>query len=304
MMKQVIAALLATVAWMPAQAQEDEGRPTRAQRMERVKDDAARPDRAPRYVQPAGDPAPRPRAEQPRFGGDAGRQADRDGGRRDWGNRDWGNRDQRPSPVAEAPSPGRQWGRRGDTGTPERQAAESRPDWRREAARRDEPRNDDARRFGDRSGADAVRRYEGRRDDIGRSNAGRPGDRRWGADRWQAGTVYRGDDRRFGNGRDWSRDWRNDRRYDWGRYRQSNRGLYRLPRYYAPSDWDYGYRRFSIGVTLSAGLWDQSYWIDDPYEYRLPPADGPYRWVRYYNDALLIDIETGEVVDTVYDIFY
>jgi hypothetical protein len=26
--------------------------------------------------------------------------------------------------------------------------------------------------------------------------------------------------------------------------------------------------------------------------------------VRYYNDALLVDIYTGEVVDTVYDIFW
>jgi hypothetical protein len=36
----------------------------------------------------------------------------------------------------------------------------------------------------------------------------------------------------------------------------------------------------------------------------LPPAYGPYRWVRYYNDALLVDIYTGRVVDTVYDIFW
>ena len=41
-----------------------------------------------------------------------------------------------------------------------------------------------------------------------------------------------------------------------------------------------------------------------PYDYRLPEAYGPYRWVRYYNDALLVDIYTGEVVDTVYDIFW
>ena len=49
---------------------------------------------------------------------------------------------------------------------------------------------------------------------------------------------------------------------------------------------------------------NQSYWIDDPYDYRLPEAYGEYRWVRYYNDALLVDIYTGEVVDVVYDIFY
>ena len=51
-------------------------------------------------------------------------------------------------------------------------------------------------------------------------------------------------------------------------------------------------------------LWSENYWIDDPYEYRLPPVEWPYRWVRYYNDALLIDTESGQVVDTVYDIFW
>ena len=41
-----------------------------------------------------------------------------------------------------------------------------------------------------------------------------------------------------------------------------------------------------------------------PYAYRLPEAYGPYRWVRYYNDALLVDIRDGRVVDVVNDIFW
>ncbi|MEG8047084.1 RcnB family protein [Sphingomonas aerolata] len=36
----------------------------------------------------------------------------------------------------------------------------------------------------------------------------------------------------------------------------------------------------------------------------MPEAYGPYRWVRYYNDALLVDLDSGRVVDTVYDIFW
>ncbi|MFN3435996.1 MAG: RcnB family protein, partial [Sphingomonas sp.] len=92
--------------------------------------------------------------------------------------------------------------------------------------------------------------------------------------------------------------------YDWNQYRQANRGAYRLPRYYAPSGWGYGYRRFSVGVSLSSILFSQNYWIDDPYAYRLPDAYGPYRWVRYYDDALLVDVRSGVVVDVVYDIFY
>ncbi|WP_137861048.1 MULTISPECIES: RcnB family protein [unclassified Sphingomonas] len=102
----------------------------------------------------------------------------------------------------------------------------------------------------------------------------------------------------------WNNGWRNDRRYDWRDYRNSNRGIYRLPRYYAPSGWGYGYRRFTIGYTLNSILFSSQYWINDPFYYRLPEVYGPYRWVRYYNDALLVDIDTGEVVDTIYDIFW
>ncbi|RZM12158.1 MAG: hypothetical protein EOP67_66195, partial [Sphingomonas sp.] len=53
-----------------------------------------------------------------------------------------------------------------------------------------------------------------------------------------------------------------------------------------------------------ASLWSRNYWIDDPYSYRLPEAYGPYRWVRYYDDALLVDVRTGVVVDTAYGIFW
>ncbi|WP_239017833.1 RcnB family protein [Sphingomonas aracearum] len=123
---------------------------------------------------------------------------------------------------------------------------------------------------------------------------------RSGAD-WRDGVRDRWDTR---DRMEWNRNWRRDSRYDYGRYRAQNRSLYRLPLYYAPSSWSYGYRRFGIGFTLSSILFDQSYWIDDPISYRLPPAYGPYRWVRYYNDALLVDVRSGQVVDAIYDIFW
>ena len=102
----------------------------------------------------------------------------------------------------------------------------------------------------------------------------------------------------------WDRGWRGDGRFDYRGYRTQNNGLFRLPRYYAPGGWGYGYRRFSPGFTIASVLFEQEYWIDDPYAYRLPPAWGPYRWVRYYNDALLVDLRSGYVVDTVYGIFW
>ena len=131
-----------------------------------------------------------------------------------------------------------------------------------------------------------------------------------GSDGWRGnpggygGGNYAWRDPRGDRGGRWNREWRGDTRYNWQSYRTSNRNAYRLPRYYAPYGWNYGYRRFSIGVTLSSALFAQGYWIDDPYDYRLPEVYGPYRWVRYYNDALLVDIYSGQVVDVVYDIFW
>lgn len=104
--------------------------------------------------------------------------------------------------------------------------------------------------------------------------------------------------------RPWTNSWRNDRRYDWQYWRRTNRDIFRMPHYYAPYGWSGGYFRFSIGVYLDDLLFGSSYWIDDPYRYRLPPAYGYLRWVRYYDDALLVDIRDGYVVDIVYDVFW
>ncbi|HEY0312528.1 MAG TPA: RcnB family protein [Allosphingosinicella sp.] len=101
----------------------------------------------------------------------------------------------------------------------------------------------------------------------------------------------------------WNRTWRNDNRYDWQRYRYSNRDIFRSP-YYAPRGYGYGYNRLSIGGLLDQIFWGQNYWIGDPYEYRLPPAPYGTQWVRYYNDVVLVDVYTGEVVDVIYDFFW
>ncbi|WNO54583.1 RcnB family protein [Stakelama saccharophila] len=171
-------------------------------------------------------------------------------------------------------------------------------------------------------GGDRRDKREGRRDD----NRDRRQDRRVerhdrGADRrdsredrrdrrreWGRSYADRTDHYRYDwNAHDrmrWNRSWRSDRRYDWRDHRSRYRSTYRMPRYYPPRDYHYGYRRFAIGIDLGPMLYQQRYWINDPGQYRLPPAYGPYRWVRYYNDALLVDIRSGEVVDVIYDIFW
>jgi hypothetical protein len=103
--------------------------------------------------------------------------------------------------------------------------------------------------------------------------------------------------------RRWDRRWRDNNRYDWSGYRKFNRDRYRLGRYYAPYH-DYSYRRLGIGVSLGSLFYSDRYWIDDPWQYRLPEVYGPYRWVRYYDDVLLVNIYTGEVVDVIYDFFW
>lgn len=109
---------------------------------------------------------------------------------------------------------------------------------------------------------------------------------------------WNNDDRR------WDRsDWRRDNRYDWRSYRDNHRSVYRGRPYYAPYR-GYSYRRLSIGFYMSSMFYGSSYWLDDPWMYRLPPVYGPYRWVRYYDDVMLVDVYSGEVVDVIYDFFW
>lgn len=112
----------------------------------------------------------------------------------------------------------------------------------------------------------------------------------WGRDAYRGGQV-------------WNRGWRNDRRYAWDRDRRSGAGLFRLPRYYPPSGLRYEYRRFPLGSAPPRSLFARTYWLEDASAYRLPDAYGPYRWIRYFDDALLIDLRSGRVLDAVYDIF-
>ena len=115
-----------------------------------------------------------------------------------------------------------------------------------------------------------------------------------------SGQEYRGN--RY-DGRRWNSGWRNDRRYDWAGWRSAHGDLFHGSYYYPPDD-GYGYARVGIGAALDEAFLDEQYWIDNPAYYHLPPAYGPYRWVRYYNDCLLIDIDNGQVADVLYNVFW
>jgi hypothetical protein len=160
---------------------------------------------------------------------------------------------------------------------------------------------------------DRNRSYDGRRDNDRNSRDGRrDNDRNWGDGRrdtdrnWDGrnGSYRDGDRDARRDHRRWdNRGWRNDRRYDWNRYRSANRDVFRLGVYYSPYR-NYHYRRLSIGFFLDSLFYSNRYWINDPWRYRLPEVYGPYRWVRYYDDALLVDVYSGEVVDVIHDFFW
>ena len=248
-------------------------------------------------------------------GGDSARG---DGGRGD-GGRGWG------SQRAPAGTYGRDW----STGTVERPApAQPAP------AAASSERGRDARRGGSWSGrgGETTSRDRGYVDpargttyrDASRERHGddwRDGDHRDGST-WRSGSGsrdgYRDSDRRgetwrgtsdrrsgysSGDRHRWDRDWRHDRRYDWNSYRRTNRSVFNLGIYYSPYR-SYSYRRLSIGFFLDSLFYSSRYWIQDPWRYRLPEVYGPYRWVRYYDDALLVDIYSGEVVDVIHDFFW
>ena len=77
---------------------------------------------------------------------------------------------------------------------------------------------------------------------------------------------------------------------------------YHLGDYRAPPG--YAYRRWNYGEVLPREYWAQDYWLNNYLNFGLvAPPDG-YVWVRYGPDAVLIDEDTGEIVQVEYGLFY
>jgi nickel/cobalt transporter regulator len=146
----------------------------------------------------------------------------------------------------------------------------------------------------DRTGADTAQRsgswsrdrgsWSGNRDGDYRQNRG---DRTQSRSRWENGG--------------WNRDWRNDRRYDWRSYRDRHRSAFHIGVYFDP--FGYSYRPFDIGYRLQPLYLGQRYWIDAGM-YQLPYPPPGTQWVRYWNDAVLVDMYSGEVVDVIRNFFW
>jgi hypothetical protein len=114
------------------------------------------------------------------------------------------------------------------------------------------------------------------------------------------------------------------RRYDWTTYQPGhrppqwqqysqnfNRQPYEVNRdsdrhyqsqpYVQPHDWSY--QRWGYGETLPTPYWVRSYWLDGYSDYGLIDPPYGYVWVRYGPDALLIDVETGQILSVMYGVF-
>jgi Ni/Co efflux regulator RcnB len=99
----------------------------------------------------------------------------------------------------------------------------------------------------------------------------------------------------------WNQNWRNDHRYDWRHYRNRHRSLFHLGFYIDPFGW--GYQPFQIGWRLWPNYYGNQYWID-PSMYSLPYPPPGTTWVRYWNDALLVDLYSGTVIDVIPGFFW
>ena len=185
---------------------------------------------------------------------------------------------------------------------PQQQTA--RPAW---AGHEGQAWNHDARREGgNRNWTDADRRdHEGgdrhQHDDRHRDQTA--GYVRGGYYYGNNGGYNRNDGDHDRDDHEWNRQWRNNSNYNWYSYRSSHPSYYRLGTYFSPYR-NYSYRRLSIGFFLDQLFFGRNYQIEDPRYYRLPEVYGPYRWVRYYDDAVLVDIYSGEVVDVINNVFW
>ena len=93
---------------------------------------------------------------------------------------------------------------------------------------------------------------------------------------------------------------RNYGRDDWRGYRNSNRAIYARGNWNAP----FRYTQFRGGGRIAPSYYGSRYYITDPGRYRLRNAGYNQRWVRHYNDVLLVDTRRGMVIDVIRNFYW
>jgi len=120
-------------------------------------------------------------------------------------------------------------------------------------------------------------------------------------DRRDLGRAYRHGDRHdVRDARNDYRDSRREYRDDWRDYRRDHAQAYYRGNWHAP----FRYQRFGIGRRVPPAYYSSRYVIANPGHYRLPPAYGTHRWIRHYDDVLLIDIRTGIIRNVIRGLYW
>lgn len=88
------------------------------------------------------------------------------------------------------------------------------------------------------------------------------------------------------------REAQQERREDWQDYRRTHREVYARGNWRAP----FRYTAWSNGAQLRRDYYAPRYYINDWRRYRLAAPGRDLRWVRHYNDVLLVNVRTGRVV--------
>lgn len=96
---------------------------------------------------------------------------------------------------------------------------------------------------------------------------------------------------------DRNRRWGND---DWRGWRDRNRGVYSRGNWRAP----FRYNGFRTGARIGPQYYGSRYYINDPWRYRLPHAGPNQRWIRHYDDVLLVNVRRGVVVRVIRNFFW
>lgn len=153
---------------------------------------------------------------------------------------------------------------------------------------------------------DAAARNQRERDNNRHDN-NRPDNSRHDNDRHNSNNNWNGSNDRHGN------NWNNNNNHNsnhgsWqGKFNRRNVTAQHHYRYRGNSwRWPSGYRyqRWAFGMTLPSLFWGSNYWISDYSNYGLAYPPPGTVWVRYGNDAILIDRYSGEILEVVYGQFY
>ncbi len=102
------------------------------------------------------------------------------------------------------------------------------------------------------------------------------------------------DARRYGDREDIRRE-----RRDLREARRELREDRRDRRAYVAPYRNWSYSTIAPGYQLRPGFYSRNYVITNPGYYRLRPAVGAQRWVRYGDDLLLVNTRTGRVLQVV-----